>query len=219
VGSRIAFEWVIRKGLTVKKKASVARQSSRVPSWKQLVALIDEAGSARISGSKRRSWTKRMLSHINKVCPTPLVACPSWKGTSSKGAYLLDLVWSREPKERPGQSQYPWHKCRGLALALECEWGGTRTAFWEDFVKLADVRADRSVFTGNLWPDEGFTDFRVGKGKFISQIQAFLEHHACGRDYEVLVALWNKKNEDEFVARVFNGKGENECLRSSPRAG
>lgn len=107
--------------------------------------------------------------------------------------YLVDQCWSVHVRDR-GDGY--WSKYDGLVFAAEFEWGGTRSAVWQDFVKLLDVKADARLFIASLWP-------RVSddRDKLIRQLRgALVRHrHATEADWVVLALCRKAHNEEPGI--------------------
>ena len=121
---------------------------------------------------------------------------------------MVDVAWSVEaPVTKWGCG------ARGLVLAAEIEWGSTEDYFWEDFVKLSDVMADRRLYVGELQEPE-FSSVQDGGAGLSAAISCMLEHHRhFGALDAILVAVWGGEGDDEqFVARLYYGDGRSELL-------
>lgn len=113
--------------------------------------------------------------------------------------YLLDQCWSVDVRDRGAGY---WSKYDGLVFAAEFEWGGTRTAVWDDFVKLLDVKADARLFIASLWPRE-WDD----RDALIRELRdALVRHrHATEADWVVLALCRKAHEEDPAIWLVERG--------------
>ncbi len=148
--------------------------------------------------SDRKGWTRFVLSVFSQACPS---TCQPYSSRDRRHPeYLVDLVWSY-PNERG--KWLPWSECRGLALAMECEWNGSTNGFWEDFIKLADVRADARVFLGHLHK-RAFREYSSTDGAFHHEIQRFLKRHRhfSAKD-SIIVALWSYGGNQPLLVREY----------------
>ncbi len=126
-------------------------------------------------------WTKHVSESLERVF-AELTICG--KG-GEEAEYLVDFAGYE------GVETDPWSKYRGLALAAECEWSeATLDGLWKDFVKLADVRADRKVFIGNLRAEDFDKDTDALVADWAAHLQA--HRHTC-KGEQVLVMLFNKR--------------------------
>lgn len=86
---------------------------------------------------------------------------------NGKSEYLVDYTWSNQDEDR-----LAWKDYTGLALAVEIEWDGTLEAVWQDFVKLADIRAEGRMFiaclTSTAWSQVRDEDARELSADFTS---------------------------------------------------
>ncbi|MCB9881126.1 MAG: hypothetical protein H6834_04990 [Planctomycetes bacterium] len=157
-----------------------------------------------------KAWTRFVLEGMSSDLPEGVVAYPKYaEDGSRRGEFLVDLVWSVDAG--PGQDPSQWKNYAGLILALECEWGGTEEAFWEDFAKLVDVRAKYRVFVGALQRQQ-FRSYRVGDG-LARDVQAFLRGRPdfAPTDF-ILVALWEKTKAGPFIMHRYSGDGTCEAF-------
>ncbi len=124
-------------------------------------------------------WTK----HIAKaLCDIFAGVTVCGKGCTT-GEYLTDFAGFECSEEDA------WGKYRGLVFAAECEWSkGNPDGLWEDFIKLADVRADRKVFIGNLHKQH-FADVDALLEKWANHLK---NHRHISADEEILVLLSEK---------------------------
>ena len=152
------------------------------------------------------AWTQHMLKAVRNAVPRNEQLVPYGHLWSPKGQreYLIDMAISYETDHDQ------WHSYHGLVLACECEWGGTREALWQDFVKLADVRANLRVFIGALWPS-----VYAGRRKLLDECLCFLRgHRHVPEDEEFLVVLCEKKESRtaRHGAWLLSRKGGVACL-------
>ena len=157
---------------------------SGLPSLEQIDEAIQKAMEDGPETDSRSVWTRCILNAVNRTKPDDdrIVTYPCRKGRRSE--YLVDLVWSLEQNRE-------WEGYGGLLLAVECEWGGDQEALWEDFIKLADVRADLKIFVGAAW--SGLYEERE---RLLHAWASFLSNHRHVRECEeILVALCGKKGE------------------------
>ncbi len=187
--------------------AKASGRTPQVPALEEIDAAIEKAMECDLGTDSPSAWTKHVFESVNKTRPTDqVVTCPPGKGR--RGEYLVDLAWSSEESRE-------WLGYRGLLLAMECEWGGDEDALWEDFIKLADVRADRKIFVGaarrKLYED---------RERLLKAWASFLSNHRhVPESEEILVALCEKKESEaaNHGSWILTGQGEVRQLR--PRVG
>ncbi|MBM4015844.1 MAG: hypothetical protein FJ293_12890, partial [Planctomycetes bacterium] len=112
----------------------------QVPTWDEILRLMQRIEDDGPEEDGRTVWTTYVCCEFAKRAP---------EGTIAFTGYLADFVWCYQEEEDDTQSY------EGLMLAGECEWTPTTDAFWEDFVKLADLSADRRIFIGHLRQRDG----------------------------------------------------------------
>jgi len=167
------------------------------------IERIDKATGKR----SRREWTSYVKRVFTQACPKGMQPYH----TGARGPeYLVDLVWS-DPSEK--LKHVPWHKYRGLGLVLECEWKLGDDAFWEDFVKLADIRADARVFLGHQ-PHAHYCKFESDDGTQNLQIIQFLKHHRFfSTDDSLYVAMWSYAKGQPLVVRKYGSGSSTVVMR------
>lgn len=146
---------------------------------KKLAEWARTAWDTDIGADDRPTWTVHLNQTLAKLMPPGLVAFGTGLG-EGHGQYLVDHCWSK-PWE--GMASYD-----GLELAAEFEFGGSRAAIEEDFVKLADVRARYRVFLGNLWSSDWAQVDKLAK-----DAAAFLAGHARVDDKDSIVLALGPK--------------------------
>ena len=194
-------------------------QDYALPSWPELAKRVRQAGvngdETGLPRTDHHGWTRRILrdmaSHPGTV-PYVDTEHDLADAEIQGGDHMIDLVWFYEPAEGDETGQRKTY--RGLALALECEWDGTKEEFWEDFVKLADVSASRRLFVGSLDADI-YAQLEDDEGDLTCEIGHYLANHVHFRgEDEVLVTVWNQAN-DDFLARLFDGHGATKLVDPS----
>jgi hypothetical protein len=138
-------------------------------------------------------WTEYIKLILSSIKPTGVEIYEN----NNNYEYLLDYVWSYEKKN----SEY-W-KYHGLALAMECEWDGSEEEFWKDFIKLADIRADRKIFVAGLK-----TTLYKNRENLIQKIKMFLSNHRhFGKEEKILILFWDKGKSEEGESFLIKGDG------------
>lgn len=159
-----------------------------------LASLIDTIFSRDDLGRGLQDWTKLLGSHLKVEAAAR--GCHAWGNHIGPGRreYLVDYCWSIG-----AESEKDWQDYTGLVLAAEIEWGGTRDAIWEDFVKLIDVRASARLFVANMWPEEWTRVDRI-----LEEMASFVANHrhASDQDWVVVVLSCKTGSEAHRISKI-----------------
>jgi len=188
-----------------------------LPHLREFAKVVGKAMDTDIGTDAARPWTRHIIKSIESLRPkdTRIVSWfEPWNKqnryvlvcghTVERGEYLVDLAWGLQ--HGGGDEGHG-----GILLALECEWGGSEQHLWEDFVKLADVRAERKVFVG-----VGNNGVYAGRLDLIDRFARFLARHHHARTDQILVALGGKytRFKDQVTIALLGPRGGSKVLRN-----
>jgi len=156
-------------------------------------------------GGKRSPWTKYVGNCLRKIFRGLTVL---GRGGKKEPEYLVDFA-GQDCSEAA-----PWRSYHGLILAAECEWNPDSDELWNDFIKLADVRADRRIFIGNFKANDWVKEAEKLVANWATHLKK--HKHKCGDD-EVLVMLFGYGKADGVEGSwIIGANGDVKRLRLPP---